>query len=211
MPHPNLTCTLGIEAPVPSACPSKLPLRSCVCCTTVSFCLNASSVASAGPQGGWPPSPPTNAFSTPEPARSFTGCSCDLEMHIPRLHTVHRRIYSLLYLQAAVSNLQGGWLPPSPPAIAINVRSYACFFCSSPANDTGLLLQQPCKRHWCKRIGTTLRGTAEHTPAPSLNASFKAKLDPECSLKSLRGLSCPFCAAPLAPRLCNQRTKLHLV
>jgi hypothetical protein len=119
--------------------------------------------------------------------------------------------YSSLNLQAAVSNLQGGWLPPSPPAIAINVRSYACFFCSSPANDTGLLLQQPCKRHWCKRIGTTLRGTAEHTPAPSLNASFKAKLDPECSLKSLRGLSCPFCAAPLAPRLCNQRTKLHLV
>jgi hypothetical protein len=28
--------------------------------------------------------------------------------------------YSLLYLPAAVSNLQGGWLPPSPPAIAIN-------------------------------------------------------------------------------------------
>jgi hypothetical protein len=39
----------------------------------------------------------------------------------------------------ACVNLQGGWLPPSPPAIAINVRNYAPFemwFASATALQT---------------------------------------------------------------------------
>jgi hypothetical protein len=78
-------------------------------------------------------------------------------MHTARLLSLMQM--SPLYLQAAAVNLQGGWPPPSPPAIAINVQNYSPFeirFAFAAALQTTRVQTTP---------GTTLRGTAEHTSA----------------------------------------------
>jgi hypothetical protein len=121
--------------------------------------FNASSVASAGPEGGWPPSPPTNAFSTPEPARSFTGCSL-LCILLGCIRCTGE--YSILYLQAAVSTYRGAGCPPRPPPLQSPYKTtlglQSVCFRSSPAKK--LVQRTP---------GTNPCETAEHTPAISIN------------------------------------------
>jgi hypothetical protein len=78
-------------------------------------------------------------------------------MHTARLLSLMQM--SLLYLQAAAVNLQGGWPPPWPPAIAINLKSYR----QLDYRDAFAAALQTTRVQTTP--GTTLRGTAEHTSA----------------------------------------------
>jgi hypothetical protein len=121
-------------------------------------------------------------------------------MHSTRLHTVHRRIFIIVLASSSVKPTGGLAAPLAPRHCNQRMKLHFVFlvcFCSSPANDTGA-------KELALPYAELLNIPQAHPSVPRSRPSWTLNVDQSLCVASR------FLAAPLAPRLCNQHTKLHL-